>query len=413
MARAFIISVGDELLSGRTTDTNATWLSNELRVVGFPVVGRETVGDDREAVAQALRRGAEAADVVIVSGGLGPTADDLTRHGLAEALGVRCERHEGAVAQIRAMFERAGRELTPANLEQANLPAGSTPLHNEWGSAPGIRAELAGALLLALPGVPRELKKMTAARVLPLLAEHPARGESPARRSVTVVGMPESEAGSLLEDLMERGRDPSVGSYPGVAQLVLVIEGSDAAAVSRDLEAIKARLGDAVVGEGDCSLQAVVTELLIATGTTIAVAESLTGGRIADLLVSVPGASSVFKAGFVAYANEMKADVLGVRSETLDAHGAVSEPCAREMAEGARRVAGADVALATTGIAGPTGAVSGKPVGTVFIALASADGTDVRRFRLVGDRMQIRERAAAAALDLLRKRLSRTGSEAG
>lgn len=212
---------------------------------------------------------------------------------------------------------------------------------------------------------------------------------------------------------MQRGRDPSVGSYPGVAHVVLVVEGSDSAAVSRDIDAIRERLGDAVVGTGECALHEVVAGMLIAAGTTIAVAESLTGGRIADLLVSVPGVSSVFKAGFVTYANTAKADVLGVRPETLDAHGAVSEPCAREMAEGARRVARADVALATTGIAGPTGAVPGKPVGTVFVALASAAGTDVRCLHLPGDRLQIRERASAAALDLLRKRLSRGDSAAG
>ncbi|MEE2713898.1 MAG: CinA family nicotinamide mononucleotide deamidase-related protein [Planctomycetota bacterium] len=413
MARAFIISVGDELLSGRTPDTNATWLSRELRGIGFPVVGRETVGDDREAIAQALGRGAQVADVVIVSGGLGPTADDLTRHGLAAALDVRCELHEGAVAQIRAMFEAAGRELSPANLEQANLPVGSTPLHNAVGSAPGIRADLDGALLLLLPGVPRELKEMTHQQVIPLLREHPACGEVFVRESVTVAGVPESEAGRILEDLMQRGRDPSVGSYPGVAHLVLVVEGSDATAVAADVAEIRARLADAVVCVGERTLHEVVVGALMATGTTVAVAESLTGGRIADLLVSVPGASSVFRAGFATYANEMKADVLGVRPETLDVHGAVSELCAREMAEGARRVAGADIALATTGIAGPTGAVPGKPVGTVFVALASEDGTDVRRLRLVGDRVQIRERAAAAALDLLRKWLCRTGFEAG
>ncbi|NRA96668.1 MAG: competence/damage-inducible protein A [Planctomycetes bacterium] len=413
MGRAFIISVGDELLSGRITDTNATWLSNELRAAGFPVMERQTVGDDREAIAGAIRRGVVDADVIVVSGGLGPTADDLTRHGVAEALGVSCMRHQEAVAQMTALFERAGRELSSTNLEQGDLPEGSTPLHNEWGSAPGIRADLDGALILVLPGVPRELKKMTRARVLPLLEEHPARGEVLVRESVTVVGIPESEAGRILEDLMQRGRDPSVGSYPGVAHLVLVVEGSDGAAVSKDVAEIRDRLGDAVVCVGERALHEVVAGMLIATETTIAVAESLTGGRIADLLVSIPGASSVFKAGFATYADEAKTDVLGVRPETLDAHGAVSEPCAREMAEGARRVAGADVALATTGIAGPTGAVPGKPVGTVFIALASADGTDVRRLRLIGDRMQIRERAAAAALDLLRKRLSRSGFAAG
>ena len=405
MGRAAVVSVGDELLAGRTQDTNATWVSAQLRNVGFPVVHRETVPDDASSIAEAVTRCAGGADVVVVSGGLGPTPDDLTRHGIAEALGVRCHRDEDAESWLRAAFERVGRPLHAASLTQAEMPEGADPLQNRWGSAPGIRAMLNDALVFVLPGVPRELRGMTELHVLPALRGHPAQSSVKTRRSVTLCGVPESRVGSMIEDLMQRGRDPAVGSYPGVAHIVLVIEGTSQEAVAADVEEIRRRMGDAFVGEGELALNEVVAERLIETGTTIAVAESLTGGRIADLLVSVPGISSVFKAGFSTYANQAKRDLLGVHPATLSDHGAVSEQCAREMAEGARRVAETDVAVATTGIAGPTGAVPGKPVGTVYIALATVAGTEIRRLELTGDRLQVRERASTAALDWLRRTL--------
>lgn len=405
MGRSAVVSVGDELLAGRTQDTNATYLSATMRTVGFPVVRRETVGDVRDEIADAITRAVAVADVVVVSGGLGPTPDDLTRHGLARALGVDCVRNAEAERWIRDAFERVGRPLHEANLVQADFPEGASGLQNRWGSAPGIRAELDGAIIIVLPGVPRELMGMTRAHVVPLLEEHPARAVAKVRRAVTLCGVPESRVGTLIADLMERGRDPSVGSYPGVAHIVLVAEGTSQEAVDQDIAEIKRRLGDAIVGDGEVSLEVVVAEKLIASGTTVAVAESLTGGRIADLLVSVPGVSAVFKAGFATYANEVKQSVLGVRPETLKEHGAVSEECAREMAEGARRVGEADLAISTTGIAGPSGAVPGKPVGAVYVGLATADGTEVRRLDLVGDRSQIRERASTAALDWLRRYL--------
>jgi len=407
MGKAWVVSVGDELLAGRTQDTNATWLSAELRGVGFPVLRRETVTDDAGEIAAAIRRAASEVDVVVVSGGLGPTPDDLTRHGVALALGVTCERDDEAEAWIRSAFERVGRPLHEANLVQADMPRGTAPLNNRWGSAPGIRAELGGATVFVLPGVPRELRKMARAHVIPFLEAHPARGVRKARKAVSLCGVPESRVGTLIEDLMQRGRDPSVGSYPGVAHIVLVVEGTSAEAVDDDIAEIKSRLGDAIIGDGEVALHSVVVEGLMESGQTIAVAESLTGGRISDLIVSVPGASAIFLAGFATYANEAKRDLLGVSAETLaeDGPGAVSEDCAREMAEGARRAAKSDLALATTGIAGPSGATPGKPIGTVYIALARHDRTDVRRLDLVGDRSQIRERASTAALDLLRRSL--------
>ncbi len=400
-----MISVGDELLAGRMTDTNASWLSSTLRGAGFPVVRRETVGDDAEQIAVALRAAAAEADVVVLTGGLGPTPDDLTRHGVARAMEVDCVRSDEAVSQIQELFERSGRKATAANMVQADIPCGCRPLHNRWGTAPGIHGALKGAQVFVLPGVPREMKHMTEACVLPVLAEHPEKEGALVRRSLTVVGVSESVAGERIAQLMRRGRDPSVGSYPGVAHLVLVVESRDAEAVEEDVRAIKAAFGDAVICDQGAPLHEVVARALMAQDVTLAVAESLTGGRISDLLISVPGVSAVFQAGLVTYSDASKQALLGVRGETLAEHGAVSEVCAREMAEGVRGRAGAQVGLATTGIAGPTGAVPGKPIGTVFVALSSDSGTEVRRLSLLGDRTQIRERAAVAALDMLRRHL--------
>ena len=411
MGCSVVLTVGDELLAGRVTDTNATWLSARLSAAGFPTVHRETVPDEVGAIAAALGRALSAAPVVLVTGGLGPTADDLTRDGVALGLGRPLEEDGAAWDLIREFFERHGREAPARDRPEARLPRGAQPLRNRRGTAPGFTLDVEGALVVVLPGVPTELEALYEDHVAGLLAGRPDRAPAALRREFTIRGLPEARLGELVQDLMRRGRNPSIGSYPRTTHVVLVAEAlaeSEEAAralLDADEAELRRRLGEHVLGTGVLRLEGLVAEQALARGTRLAVAESLTGGLVAESLVSVPGISAVFMAGFVTYSDASKRDVLGVPAGILERDGAVSEACARAMAEGARRLAEADVAVSTTGIAGPTGATHGKPIGTVWVGLATREGARAACRVLVGDRAQVRERAAWWALDTLYRAL--------
>jgi nicotinamide-nucleotide amidase len=410
--RSAIVSVGDELLAGRVLDTNASWLSALLRAEGFPVALRLTVADERNAVADAVRHAVGAAEVVIVGGGLGPTKDDLTRDGIAGALALPLLPHAGALEMVRGCYAARGLAVPPGSEVQALLPQGFEPLLNRTGTAPGLlRRGTGGGLIAVLPGVPSELRAMAEHEIVPLLRAHPGRGPAPTIESLTIAGLREVDVGRRIADLMERGIDPVVGSYPKRGRVVLTVESHEGSPdearerVQATIREIWRRLDDAVVGVGDLLLHEVVGGLLIERGTTVAVAESLTGGLVAEGLVSVPGISKVFLAGYVPYANRAKCDLLGVPEALIAAEGAVSEACARAMAEGARAKSGAAFALATTGIAGPSGGSPEKPVGTVWFALADAAGCVASRAVFPGDRESIRAFARERAFDLMRRRL--------
>ncbi len=408
---SIIVSVGDELLAGRVLDTNAHLLSGALRAAGFPVRERRTAPDDVGIAALAIRDAMTKAAVVVVTGGLGPTKDDLTRDAVAQALGVSLVRDPRAAALLAATYARLGRTAPPGSDVQADLPEGTTPIENLRGTAPGILSAGPDGVLFVAPGVPSELAGMLERELLPLLAARPERGPAPRLRQATIAGLPEVAVGRLVADLMERGRDPVVGSYPKQGRVVLALESSAADPVeadrrlTADLAAIRARTGDAFVGEGDLALNEVCAKILLERGMTVATAESVTGGLLSDGLVEVPGISAVFRAGFAVYSNEAKRDLLGVPESIFATHGAVSEPCVRAMAEGARRVARADIALATSGIAGPTGGSPEKPVGTVWFAVADAAGTTAAKFTFPGERASIRRYARERAFDVLRRRL--------
>jgi nicotinamide-nucleotide amidase len=407
---AAVLSVGDELLAGRVLDTNAHYLASVLRAAGFPVRERRTVPDDVAVVAEAIVALRRVAAVVVVTGGLGPTKDDLTRDAVALALGVPLARDPEAAAFLDATYARLGRTPPPGSDVQADLPRGTTAVVNPRGTAPGILLADADGVLFVAPGVPSELVGMVEASLLPLLARRPERRPAPSLRQTTIAGLAEAAVGRLVADLMERGRDPQVGSYPKQGRVVLALESAaepDEAArrLDADVAEIRRRLGAAFAGEGDVPLNELCAKILLERGTTVAVAESVTGGLVADGLVEVPGVSRVFRAGFAVYANEAKRDVLGVPETLLRDHGAVSEPVARAMAEGARRVAGTDVALAVTGIAGPGGGSPEKPVGTTWFALADAEGVVAHRYVFLGERAAIRRYARERAFDLLRRRL--------
>ncbi len=408
--QAIIVSVGDELTLGQTVDTNAVWLSARLAESGVLTRARLTLPDSRAAIARALRQAAGKADWVVVTGGLGPTRDDLTREGLAAALGVGLEFRPDALARIGAYFRLHGRPMPASNRRQARAPRGSRLLDNPCGTAPGLEARLGRAVILVFPGVPAEMQAMAERYLLPRLARRARRAIM--TRTLHTIGLGESRVGEALGPLMRRTRNPTVGTTVahGIVSVRLrsaaATRRAAAAALNRTVAAVRRRLGPAVFGSGDQTLAGAVGARLRARRETVATAESCTAGLLAAMLTETPGSSAWFRGGWVVYADAMKTALLGVPARLIARRGAVSEPVARRMARAARRRAGADYALALTGIAGPGGQTPDKPVGTVWIALAGAraapGGVRCERFRFSGDRAMVRQRAALAALDMLR-----------
>lgn len=413
---ASILSIGTELATGQCVDTNAAWLSAELTTLGFEVVEHVTVGDDVDRIADVLGRLLDKSGVVIVTGGLGPTPDDLTREGIARAIGQPLVENSEAQEQVRAFFARIDRVLHPSNLRQAMAPRGCSILHNDNGTAPGLHCRCAEAQLFALPGVASEMKAMFRSAVAPKLAGLGSAGVC-VRRRLNCFGMSEAKIGELLDEFMVRDRNPLVGTSAsrGVIAIRIFARAQTASAAEalaqHDLDLFRDRLGSCVFGEEDETLESVVGRLLCDQGRTLSTAESCTGGLLAKRITDVPGSSGYFLRGFVTYADEAKVEEVAVPRELIATHGAVSEPVASALASGCRTVAGSDFALSTTGIAGPTGAAGpDKPVGLVYIGLADHTGVAVRRLALGDhlDREGIRNRACSAALDLLRLRLGRT-----
>jgi nicotinamide-nucleotide amidase len=409
--RASIVSVGNELLTGRTADTNAAHIADRLRTVSLPVASIYGVADEEAAIARALDLAAHDADVVMVTGGLGPTDDDLTRQAFARFLGVELVRHEDLLERLGQFFARRNIEMPARNVIQACIPRGATALPNERGTAPGIRAQKDGTLLFALPGVPAEMEHMLETTVLPELRGLVSR-QAVAVRRLKCFGAGESTVAELVGDAMRRGRNPLVNCtvHAGVITLEIVATAVDRAAAdtmaAREEQSLRARLGELVYGVGDQTLAEVVGETLARTGRTLAVAESCTGGLLAKLITDIPGSSRYFTEGWVTYSNPAKSRELNVPPEMIDEYGAVSEQVARAMAQGARRRAGTDFAVGITGIAGPEGGSEQKPVGLVYLAVDSEEGTDTSRHVFPSDRQAVRWRAAQTALNLLRGRLA-------
>ena len=412
MRTAWIVSIGTELALGQTVDTNSAWLAQRLLRLGIRPTRHATAADEEADIRAVLRQAADAADLVLVTGGLGPTADDLTRHALATVADVPLEEHAPSLAHLHAFFAARGRAMPPANAVQALIPRGGRALPNAVGTAPGIAITLGRTPCYALPGVPLEMRAMFAESVEPELRAA-AGGGAVLCRKLNTFGLGESELGALIADLMARGRNPEVGTTAGYGVVGVRINaaGPDEATARRMLDRaeaeLRARLGDLVFGVDDETLAQVVGRRLKTLGRTLSVAESCTGGMIAAALTDVPGSSAYFRGGAVTYANEAKTDMLGVPAELIALHGAVSGPVAEAMAAGAAARLGSDYSLAVTGIAGPTGGTAEKPVGLVFIGLRTPEETVVREFRFGHDapRDVIRQRATHAALNLLRLNL--------
>ncbi len=411
---------GDEVVEGRTIDTNGAYIAERLAGLGLDVVAMLAVGDFPDRLEWAWREALAKADLVVSTGGLGPTADDLTNETLARVAGVDLVLDARQAERIREIFHRIGRPMPDNNLKQARLPAGAEVIENPLGTAPGYRLAIPVgervATAVVLPGVPREMHAMLDEQVLPWVASRVAPGRTVLSRTFQTFGMSESAVDEALEGLVDasEGRVSFRASFPQIAvRLTVVGEPDEARARLRTLgDRIAERLGPAVFAEGEVTLEAVVGDLLRRHGRTLATAESCTGGLLGNRITDVAGSSQYYVGGIVAYSNEMKEKLLGVSRTTLSMFGAVSEETACEMACGARRVTGADIAVATTGIAGPTGGTPEKPVGTVAVALVAArpegDGEEEIRskiYRLWGNRQWVKVLTSQVALDWVRRHL--------
>lgn len=400
-----ILSTGDELLTGQIVDTNSAWLMDRLWDLGVMVHRKTLVGDDRADLLGALAETTGRADVVVMSGGLGPTEDDLTSECVATALGVPLVEDPASLEAIRRRFEKIGRNMTPNNAKQARFPRGATILPNRFGTAPGFIVQLGRAELVCLPGVPVEYRGLCEEAVLPRVAAR--AGAVPAARLVKLIGVPESHADEAMRPVMDAAENAGVrfgyrAHWPEI-HVKWSVPGPDAEAhADRILAEVRRIFGDSIFATGKEELAKLVVDRLLARGERIAVAESCTGGLVAQMLTSVPGASATFDLGVVAYANAMKTAMLDVPADVLARHGAVSAPIARALAEGARRRGATQWGLGITGVAGPTGGTPEKPVGTVHLAVAGPDGTRHWERHFFGDRDRVRRTAAYEVLNQLR-----------
>jgi nicotinamide-nucleotide amidase len=416
MPSCYILSTGDEVLTGMITDTNAAFLADQAGSLGLEVVGHATVGDDRAMLEETFRSLGEHADVVLCTGGLGPTVDDLTTEVVAQILGAGFKLDEAALAYMEGLWKARDRPMPENNRKQALIPEPAEVLPNPIGTAPGFTVKIARAQFFFMPGVPREMKRMFAEQVVPRLEKQMPEPSVFEVRVYRAFGLAESAADQILQGMEDRNPGVKLGfraHFPEL-QIKLTVKGKDLAAARARLDAaseeVMRRVGSYVFSDG-APIEGVIGEALKREKASLATAESCTGGLVGEMITSVAGASEYFDRGFITYSNAAKHDLLGVPLSIFAEHGAVSEPCARAMAEGARERARTTYALAITGIAGPGGGTPDKPVGTVYVALATPEETVVRRILWPGQREQIRAISAMVALDLLRRALAKLSME--
>ncbi|MBI3926084.1 MAG: competence/damage-inducible protein A [Armatimonadetes bacterium] len=409
MATAEIIAVGSELLTPHRSDTNSLWLTEQLNSIGIEVVAKTVVGDDLARLERAAREAIARSDLVIATGGLGPTEDDVTRQAFAVACGRPLILREELVAGLRDRFARSGREMTDNNLRQAMIPEGAEAVPNPNGTAPGIRLVQGHTLVVLMPGPPREMKAMFREHVQPGLA---GRSQRPIilRRLLKVTGMGESQMDERIAPIYTETDNPLVTiNFTSVdIELHLTARAPTAEAAERLLDRLAdrlaGRLGVYCYSQAGEDLEEVVGRLLAEGGHTLATAESLTGGMIGERLTRVPGSSGYYRGGIVSYSEHAKSALLGVDPELIKRHGVVSGPVAEAMAAGVRQRLGTSLGVSTTGIAGPSGGSAETPVGTVYVGLATAERVESKRVHLLGDRELIRQRASQTALDRIRRR---------
>ena len=410
--RCEIIAVGTELLLGQIVDSNSAWMGERLALAGIDSHFQTKVGDNLERIVSCIRLGLERSDAVILCGGLGPTQDDITREAIAEAMGVALVRHPEIGDRIRAMFTARGRDMPENNLRQADVPEGASLIAQMPGTAPGLVCPVNDKVLYAVPGVPHEMREMLTGTVIPDLQKRAGVTAVISSRVLRTWGHSESGLAEMLagriDELDALGNPTLAFQASGIEGIKVRITAKaasarEAEAILRDEEArLKLMLGDLIFGVDDETMESVVIHMLRERGFSLGVAESLTGGLMGARLTSVPGASDVFRGGIVCYASDVKFSLLGVPEGPV-----VTADAARAMAEGARRVLGADVAIATTGVAGPA-EQEGQAVGTVFLGLAMDGASEAQQLQLPGDRQRIRQYAVISALNLLRRRLMQT-----
>lgn len=415
--RAEIITIGDEILIGQIVDTNSAWIAEKLNEAGFTVIRKLTVGDDREEIIGAVEAAMERSDAVILTGGIGPTKDDITKSTLSEIFGGNMVRDEWTYRRNEEVLAARGIDYNELNRGQSLVPDTATILHNHHGTAPGMWFERDSKVVVSLPGVPFEMKELMTTEVLPRLTSY-FRKSNVLHKTAITYGMAESvlaETLSIWEEALPSYLRLAYLPSPSQIRLRLSaydVEGSrEQAEIDRQFGVLEKLIPEYFIGYGDDTVVSVTAKLLTQSGATLAVAESCTGGALSTKFTALPGASGYFLGGVVSYANSIKSSVLGVSEESLRQHGAVSREVAVEMATGVRRLYGSDYALATTGIAGPDGGSDEKPVGTVWIALSTPDRTVARKFVFGKLREQNIERAAATAVNLLRLTLLYPESE--
>ncbi len=411
--KAEILSIGSELVSGQNLDTNAPWLARALGELGIAAAYHTTIGDDMDDHVAAFRLAADRADLVLTTGGLGPTQDDLVREALAKAAGVGLREDPESLAAIAAFFARRNRPMADRNRSQALLPEGAEALPNPIGTAPGVWMTIGRAAFAAMPGVPNEMKLMFAEQVVPRLRLRHWVERVIVHRKIALFGKGESDIEADALDLTARGHVPEVGITASDSTISFRIRGEGLtpeaawAQTEETAEQIRSRFGPLVLGEGATDVADALVEQLKRTGATIATAESCTGGIIAHLITAIAGVSPYYLGGVISYSNQAKTDMLGVPPELIREHGAVSAEVAAAMARGTFERSGADLAISTTGIAGPGGGTPEKPVGLVYLGLATADGVETRRIEIGPEQPRdiVQRRSAKQALNWARTTL--------
>ena len=418
MSSVEIVTIGTELLLGHTVDTNSAYIARNLADAGIDVYAKHSVGDNPERLEQMLRAALDRADGVITTGGLGPTVDDLTKEAVAAATDTHLELHEASLRAIEARFAMMGRTMSDNNRRQAMLPVPGIVLENPHGTAPGFIAQRAdGKFVAGMPGVPREMYAMLGEKLLPWLKERFGVQQTIVTRTLHTIGIPESELDRRIEDLFRTLENPKIAvlAHGGRCDVKIMAKAQSHEAarllIAPVEERVRERIGFGIFGVDDETIESSIVDALSRRGQTIATAESCTGGSIADALVRVPGVSAVFRGGVIAYSNDVKHNLLDVPEETLSAHGAVSVETAIAMARGARRRLDADIAIATTGIAGPSGGTPDKPVGLVWFALVADGEPRTYRATFPGNRSDIRARATMAGLSAIWRYLERASSD--
>lgn len=402
-----IIAVGTELLLGNIVNTNAQYLSQKLADLGIDVYYHVVVGDNLKRLTETIKTSLERSDIVITSGGLGPTADDITKEGAAQAMGLKLLPDEESIERIKKMFSSTGRIMTENNIKQGYIPEGAVVLENNNGTAPGVLIEKEGKIVIMLPGPPKELYPMFESKVLPYLK---SKTDSTIRSKVLrVIGVGESAVEHILKDIFDSQANPTIAPYAKDGEVHLRITAKtgipeEADSLIAEMEQkVRAILDDNIYGCNEETLEEAVLKLLQKKNLTISLAESCTGGLVASRLTDIPGASASLISGVVSYSNESKINILKVKEDTIRKYGAVSPQTAEEMAVGAKKLSNTDIGLSITGIAGPDGGSAEKPVGLCYIGIAIGKSVNVQKIMLTGNRNRIRWGSSSRALDFLRR----------